>query len=355
MRHPIFLGLREDKPAIEVHREQAVSSTAAGGDAEVKTHHETSVGSVAPPDKAKGKRSLDHEAFSPQLTHLNKIYWPDDHITKGRLIEYYDQIAPLILPYLKDRPESLNRFPDGITGESFYQKDMAGKAPKWARTLVIHSDSENRDLEYLLCQDKDTLLYMVNLGCIDFNPWNSRTTSLEKPDWCVIDLDPEAVGFDVVVKTARAVHNVLEELNIESYPKTSGATGLHIYIPTGARYSYDQVKMFAELIAQLVHSRVPDITSIERSPAKRQGKVYLDYLQNRHGQTLAAPYSVRPRPHATVSTPLHWDEVAAGLTPNLFTIANAPDRFSKMGDLWKPVLGRGIDLAAILKSNLEDH
>ncbi len=333
MRHPIFVGLREDKPAAQVHREKAVAIAGAASPAP-----ET-------PDK-----TLKIHGKTVHLTHQDKVYWPEDNIAKGQLIDYYTQVAPLILPYLKDRPESLNRFPHGITGESFYQKDMNGQAPDWAKTITIHSQSENRDLEYLLCQDEATLLYMVNLGCIDFNPWNSRTQALEYPDWCVIDLDPEAVGFDAVIETAIAVHEVLDELKIPSYPKTSGATGIHIYIPTKAQYHYDQIKIFAEIIAQLAHAKLPNLTSLERSPAKRQGKVYLDYLQNRRGQTLAAPYSVRPKPHATVSTPLHWDEIATGLSPELFTITNAPSRFAKVGDLWAPVLRNSFDLTAILKN-----
>jgi len=334
MRHPIFIGLREDKPARSVGREEAVET------------EQTPAASQMPPE---AQQTVKLNGRTVHLTHTDKVYWPEDNITKGNLLAYYDEVANLILPYLKDRPQSLNRFPNGITGESFYQKDMAGKAPSWAKTVDIHSDSENKTIEFLICNDQATLEYMVNLGCIDLNPWNSRTPHLENPDWCVIDLDPEATGFDTVIQTARTVHDVLSELKIDSFPKTSGATGIHIYIPLGAKYHYDQVRMFAELVARLVHDRAPEITSIERSPSKRQGKVYLDYLQNRHGQTLASAYSVRPKPGATVSTPLHWDEVISGLNPTQFTIHNAPARFRDAGDLWKPVLGPGADIAAVLK------
>jgi bifunctional non-homologous end joining protein LigD len=282
-----------------------------------------------------------------KTTHRDKVYWPEDNLTKGDLLDYYQRIAPMILPYLKDRPESMHRFPNGIHGESFYHKDLE-TAPDWAKTAVIHSDSEHKDINYLLCQDEATLLYMVNLGCIELNPWNSRTANLEKPDWCVIDLDPEDIGFDAVVETALAVKEVLDKAEIPSYPKTSGATGIHIYIPMEAKYTYDQVKDFAQIIAVLANKKVPKITSLERSPAKRQGKVYLDYLQNRHGQTLAAPYSVRPRPGATVSTPLTWDEVNAKLSPQQHTIHTIEARLKKVGDLWAPVLGPGIDLAVTL-------
>jgi bifunctional non-homologous end joining protein LigD len=329
MRHPIFAGLRDDKDPREVKREEEATVT------EPKRN-------APSPKQATGKAR-------PKLTHLDKIYWPGDGITKGDLIAYYERAAPVMLPYLKDRPQSLHRFPNGITGEDFYQKDVETH-PSWARTAIIHSDSAGKDISYIIADDAATILYLINLGCIELNPWNSRVSQLENPDWAVIDLDPEDIGFESVIETAQAVHAVLGELDVPSYPKTSGATGIHIYIPMGAKYDYDQVKLFAQLIAQLAHARVPNITSVERSPAKRQGKVYLDYLQNRHGQTLAAAYSVRPRPGATVSMPLEWSEVKPGLTPQQFTIHNAHERFNRDAHLWRPVLGSGIDLTAILKA-----
>ncbi|HVQ44917.1 MAG TPA: DNA ligase D [Candidatus Saccharimonadia bacterium] len=325
MRHPIFGGLREDKPAAEVHREQAINE-------EPTVTNET---------------TLKLNGHTVPITHRDKLYWPEDGITKGQLIEYYRAIAPTILPYLTDRPESLNRFPHGIHGDSFYQKDLEDH-PAWAKTTLIHSESANKDINYLLCQNEATLIYMANLGCIDLNPWNSRLKHLDNPDWCVIDLDPEDIGFEAVIETARAVKSVLDKAKIPCYPKTSGATGIHIYIPMGAKYPYEQVKDFAHIIARLVNAQVPKLTSVERNPAKRQHKVYLDYLQNRHGQTLAAPYSVRPRPGAPVSTPLRWDEVKPGLQPTDHTIHTTTKRLEAVGDLWAPVLGPGIDLAAAL-------
>ena len=194
-----------------------------------------------------------------------------------------------------------------------------------------------------------TLLYMVQLGCVEINPWNSRVKHLDKPDWIVIDLDPDGVSFTKVVEVARTVKEVCDEWRIPAYPKTSGKTGLHIYIPMAAQYSYEQAKNLAHLIVLEVNKRSPKITSVERMPEKRRHKIYLDYLQNREGQTLAAPYSLRPTPNATVSMPLHWDEVTSGLSPADFTIKNAARRIHRTGDLWKPVLGAGIDLAATLK------
>jgi bifunctional non-homologous end joining protein LigD len=317
MRQPIFLGLRNDKAPGEVKMEAP-----AKGDMNIKT--------------------------KASLSNLDKVYWPDEGFTKGDLIVYYDQIAEVILPYLKDRPESLHRYPHGIKGESFYQKNLE-QVPSWAKTLPIESGGEDRTIHYLLANDRDTLLYMANLGCIEINPWHSRLKKLDSPDYCVIDLDPEDISFEAVIQTAQQVHRTLDELGVPSYPKTSGATGMHIYIPLGAKYNYDQSLKFALLVVNLVHQKLPGLTSLERSPAKRQQRVYLDYLQNPRGQTLASVYSVRPRPGATVSAPLKWSEVKKGLTPAKFTIKTMAKRLDKVGDLWSPVLGKGIDIKKIIK------
>jgi bifunctional non-homologous end joining protein LigD len=284
-----------------------------------------------------------------KLTNLDKVYWPKEKYTKGDLIEYYRKIAPYILPYLKDRPESLNRHPSGITGKNFFQKDVKDMPPVWVRTKKIFSESNNANINYMVCQDEATLVYMANLGCIEINPWNSRLTSLEKPDYLVIDLDPEKISFEKVVIVAQYVHKLLDKIGIPNYCKTSGATGLHIYVPLAAKYSYDHAKEFAQLIAMIINRQLPDITSIERMPAKRQRRVYLDFLQNRKGQTLAAAYSVRPKSGATVSTPLEWSEVRPGLDPAKFTIKTIFSRLSKKRDLFKPVLGKGANLALALK------
>ena len=186
------------------------------------------------------------------------------------------------------------------------------------------------------------------LGCIEINPWNSRVQNLDKPDWAVMDLDPEGVTFEDVITVARTVHDICDELKITAIPKTSGKTGIHIYMPLGAQYTHEQAKDFVHLLGMEVNKRQPQLTSLERMPAKRPHKIYLDYLQNREGQTLAAPYSVRPTPDATVATPLHWDEVKKSLQPTDYTIKNINRRLSRVGDLWKPVLGPGNDLAKIL-------
>jgi bifunctional non-homologous end joining protein LigD len=244
----------------------------------------------------------------------------------------------------------MHRFPNGIKAPGFFQKDVDTKLiPSWIKTEKIYSESNKANIDYLVCNDKATLLYMANLGCIELNPWNSRIQNITHPDWMVIDLDPEDISFKEVVKVALATKRVCDEMGIKGYCKTSGATGLHIFIPTGAKYEYEIVKNFAHLISQKVNALLPAITSLERQPKKRQKKIYLDFLQNNIGQTLAAPYSVRPRPGATVSTPLDWNEVNEKLDPTTFTMKTIFKRLEKYGDLWKPVIGKGADLNRAIK------
>jgi bifunctional non-homologous end joining protein LigD len=203
----------------------------------------------------------------------------------------------------------------------------------------------------MLCTDEASLLYMASLGCIEMNPWLSTVHNPDNPDWCIIDLDPDKNTFEQVIEAAIVVKSVLDEIEVESYCKTSGSTGLHIYIPLGAKYSYDQSQMFARMLVTIVHKQIPKYTSIERLTAKRGGKMYLDFLQNRPQATIAGPYSLRPKPGATVSMPLHWDEVKPGLTMRDFTIFNAVDRLKVTGDLFAGTLGKGIDLEqAVVKA-----
>jgi len=283
-------------------------------------------------------------SHSLKLTHLNKVFWTDQKYSKGDLIDYYRQVAPYILPYLKDRPESLNRFPNGIQGSSFFQKDMGALHPEWVKTEKIYSESNDKEINYLVCQNEATLIYMVNLGCIEINPWSSRIAQLENPDYVIIDIDPLNISFDFVIETALTIKEVLDQVRIKAYCKTSGATGLHVYIPLGAKYHYEQARQFAKVIAFLTHQKLPTTTSMERSPSKRKKKVYLDFLQNSYGQTIAAPYCVRPKPKAPVSTPLEWEEVKLGLNPIDFNMQNTMERLKRKGDLFKPVLGKGINL-----------
>lgn len=330
MRHPTFEGMRVgDKNPRNVHREKPKN--------------------VKPVNGAKKGASAMKTTTGPlELTHLDKVFFPGPKYTKGDIIAYYESVADYILPYLQDRPCSLNRMPDGIKGPSFYQKNNE-HLPEWVPHADIFSDSNNADLRWIVGGELNTLRYMVQLGCVEINPWNSRVGHLDNPDWIVIDLDPEGVSFKGVVEVARTVKEVCDEWHIPAYPKTSGKTGIHIYIPMGAKYTNDQARNLAHLVAIEVNKRQPKITSIERNPQKRKHKIYVDFLQNREGQTLAAPYSLRPTPSATVSMPLHWDEVKSSLKPTDFTIKNALARLKRTGDLWKPVTGKGVDLSAVLK------
>ena len=339
MRHPQFEGLRADKQPTDVHREKSRATPVTSSAAD----------SASPPKATKTNAGASSTAGLPfEPTHLDKVFFPRHKYTKGDLFAYYRSMAEYILPYLKDRPHSLNRMPHGITGESFYQKNNE-HLPDWVPHADIFSESNNANLHWMIGGQLNTLLYMVQLGCVEINPWNSRLGHLDRPDWIVIDLDPDGVNFEGVIQVAQTVKQVCDEWDIPTYPKTSGKTGIHIYIPLHAAYTYEQGKNLAHLIALEVNKRQPKLTSVLRLPKQRRHKIYVDFLQNREGQTLAAPYSVRPTPDATVSMPLHWDEVKSGLKPTDFTIKNAHKRLQRVGDLWKPALGNGINLAAVLK------
>jgi DNA ligase D-like protein (predicted polymerase)/DNA ligase D-like protein (predicted 3'-phosphoesterase) len=283
-----------------------------------------------------------------KFSNLDKIYWPKEGIEKRAVLNYYASVAAYIMPYLKDRPQSLNRHPNGITGQSFYQKNIAGKFPSWIETHDYKNTSKEGEKKFFVCTDEASLLYLANLGCIEINPWHSRVSAPDNPDFCIIDLDPDTNPFEQVIETAQMVRRVLESLDVPSYPKTSGSTGIHIYIPLGGKYDYEQSKMLAELIVNLVHREIPAYTSLERSPSKRKGKIYLDFLQNRSIQTIAAPYSLRPKPGATVSMPVSWDEIKPGLSMSDFHIGNALERIESDPDIFKPVLGKGIVLEKVI-------
>ncbi len=283
------------------------------------------------------------------ITNPRKVFWPDEGYAKSDLIDYYDSVAPWLLPYLKDRPLVLTRYPDGIKGKSFFQKDAPEWTPSWIRTARIHSHDVGRDIAYFVVDDRESLRYVVNLGTIPLHLWSSRLPSLDHPDWLVLDLDPKGAPFTDVVKVARALGRILEELALPSYVKTSGATGLHILLPLGARYDYDVTRTFARLLAVMGVEAEPAISTIARPLRSRGGKVYIDFGQNGRGQTIVAPFSVRPLPGAPVSCPLRWEEVTAKLDPARFTIKTASARFQKLGDPLAPVLTGRIDVAAALR------
>jgi bifunctional non-homologous end joining protein LigD len=347
LRHPSFRGFRDDKSPREVVMENEVSEV-------VKTSRKKIEKQKLIPSASKERKTLLNPSDETQVrkvgghelkfTNLSKIFWPESGITKRDMLNYYYQVAPVLLPYMKDRPQTLNRFPNGIDGKSFYQKDVTGKVPDWIATHKYFSEGDQREKNFLVCTNEESLLYIASLGCIEMHPWSSRTQSPDHPDWCIIDLDPDTNSFDQVIETARVTHEVLEAASIPSYCKTSGSSGIHIYIPLGAKYTYEESKEFGRAIVKIVHAQIPKFTSIERPTANRKGKIYLDFLQNRPQATLAAPYSLRPKPGAPVSMPLPWDEVKKGIKPTDFNIANTVERLKDYGDVFKDVLKKGIDM-----------
>jgi len=286
-----------------------------------------------------------------ELTNTDKLYWPKEKITKGELLMYYDAVAPYILPYLKNRPLSLLRHPNGITKPGFYHKDAGDIAPEWMKIANVKSESSNKVVHYLVCNNHKSLLFIANLGCIEMNPWSSTITKPDNPDYIVMDIDPsEKNSFDQVIDVALIIKDILDKGGMKGYCKTSGSSGIHVYIPVNKKYSYEEGRDFAKIIATLVNEQLPEFTTLERSLSKRSKKeIYIDYLQNSRGQTLASVYSARPKPGATVSCPLDWREVKHGLHPSQFTIKNMISRIKKKGDLFKGVLEKGINIHTALK------
>jgi bifunctional non-homologous end joining protein LigD len=311
LRQPVFLRFREDRAPPAAPR-------------------------VEPPPEVK-------------LSNLEKVFWPDEGWTKGDLIAYYRAVAPWLVPWLRDRPVVLTRFPDGIQGKSFFQKDAPDHAPGWVRTKRLWSERTQREIDYFVCDDEAGLTYLANLATIPLHIWASRVAALDRPDWCVLDLDPKEAPFRDVVTLARAAHELCEELELPSFVKTSGSTGLHVLIPLGAKHGYDEARSFAELLARVLVAEHPEIATVTRLPEKRGGKVYLDFVQNGPGRLIVSPFCVRPLPGAPVSTPLEWKEVNARLDPKRFTIRTVPARLKKKGDPNAAVLELAADLPGALE------
>lgn len=353
IRQPSFKGLREDKKPGEVVREIPANTNEL-----VRENKLVKQKIIKAPPKKERKTLLNpneetqtriiggHEL---RFTNLSKVFWPKEGYTKRDMINYYYRVAPYMLPYMKGRPQTLNRHPHGINGESFYQKDVKGKAPSWIETFPYFSHREQKEKEFLLCTNEASLLYIASLGCIEMNPWSSASKNPDNPDWCIIDLDPDKNSFDQVIQAARVTKEILDAIGVDAFCKTSGSTGLHIYIPLGAKYSYEDSKEFGRRIAKIVHAELPHFTSIERKTAHRGGNMYIDFLQNRPQATVAAPYSLRPKPGATVSAPLHWDEVKKGLKLTDFNLRNMPARLKAEGDLFKGVLGKGTNMQKAIR------
>ncbi|SNR63478.1 bifunctional non-homologous end joining protein LigD [Maribacter sedimenticola] len=295
-----------------------------------------------------GKETLVVDGFKVPISNLDKIYWPNSGLKKYDLIDYYVQIATYILPHLKDRPQSLHRHPNGIQQESFYQKDNEN-LPDWIETIPIYSKSSNRDINYLLCQNTATLLYMANLGCIEINPWSSRIQHLDYPDYGIIDLDPpKEMDFKKVVKVAKEFKNLLTGIAAPSFCKVSGSRGIHIYIPMQAAYTYEEVRNFIKLLCHVIEERLPSLTTMERTIKKREGKIYLDYLQNRKGHTIASVHSVRPIANAPISAPIYWEELNDKLNPQRYVMKTYPKRLEQEGDLFNLINNTEFDMAKVL-------
>ncbi len=325
MRHPVFKGLRLDKEADKVVLE--TPDTQLADDETIKF----------------GGQTL-------KLTNQNKLWWKNEGITKGQILHYYMQVAKYMLPYMHDKALSMRRQPNGIEDEGFFQKDVdPAKVPKWIKTEPLYSESNDKHIKYIIGQNEATILFVANMGSIEINPWLSSYKKPDNPDFMVIDLDPHDVPFTEAIEAALVVKQLFDLMELDAYIKTSGSKGLHIYCYVAGKYDYDFIKTFAEFVAHKVHDQLPNTTSIERSPAKRPKKTYIDFLQNRRGQTIAAPYSVRPKPGATVSTPLHWGEVNDDLKISNFDIFNVMDRIKKTEDPWKGLTDKKADLKKALK------
>jgi bifunctional non-homologous end joining protein LigD len=313
LRAPVFLGLRNDITPRQAVREDAAPRP------------------PLLPDVKEATLQIDGRAL--KFTNLKKVFYPAEGYTKRDVLNYYDGVADLILPHLKDRPLSLKRYPNGIQQQHFFQKDAPASFAPWLRTELID------DIHYVFAGDRASLLYLVNLGCIDHNPWMSRSGSLDHPDFILIDLDPQECAYDKIVEAALLVKRLLDRISLTGYPKTTGGDGMHVYIPIEPVYTYEETRTFAELIARLAVSEQPDLFTTPRSVSKRQkNRVYFDYLQNGRSKTIAAPYVLRAYPGAPVATPLEWSEVRHGIHPAQFNIANALARFAGRGDLFAGVL-----------------
>ena len=328
LRHPAFLGLRADvDPKEATGEERMASASRAQKEAE-------RAAKSAPASKTKAAARvpsvLNVEGREIRLTNLEKVLWPEDGYTKADLIRYYVDVAPYLVPWVRDRPLTLKPFPDGIHGSSFYQKDKPSFTPKWIASWTDPLEPEN---DYVLCNDLPTLVWMANYTAIEIHPRLARADEPERPDFVMVDLDPaEGSTWDQVKEVAMTVRRVLDEMGLEGFPKTTGSRGIHVLVPVARRYAFEETRAFAEHVGKIARERLPKLVTLEFSKARRRG-IYVDYLQNTRGKSTAGPYSVRPKPRAPVSAPLAWEEIPALGRPDAFTIANMRDRLAATGDL----------------------
>jgi bifunctional non-homologous end joining protein LigD len=338
LRAPVFLGMRS-----EVAPEEVVRETGLLPDDEPQP--ESKPETLLPADKA--EIALDIDGHRLKFTNLNKVFYPADGYTKRDIINFYAAVADLLVPHLQGRPLSLKRYPNGINQDYFFQKDASG-FPDWLHREELADDEESKTR--VICDDKASLLYLANLGCIDQNPYMSRLGTLEHPDFILIDLDPYHCGYDRIVEAAQLLREKLRLIGLTGYPKTTGGNGMHVYIPVEPIYISAQTRSFAEILARWVAAERPDLFTTPRMvSAREKGKVYFDYLQNASGKTISAPYVLRAHPGAPVATPLKWEEVVPGLKPSQFHIANVLRRFERVGDLFAGVLHKPQELGPAIE------
>ncbi len=280
-----------------------------------------------------------------KLTNLDKVFWPEGGFTKGDLIDYYIKIAPLLLKYLQDRPVSMVPYPDGIRGHSFYQKNLPRKRPEWLQAVPLYSSGSKRDINWLVVKDLPSLIWLANRGSIEVHPWFSRYDTPDHPDYAVFDLDPaQGIDFEEILDLALIIRQILNELGLKSYPKTSGQQGLHVYLPLIRKYNYTRVRAFLERITELIIKEHPQLATASWHRNKREGRIYIDYRQNARGKTLAAPYSLRPTEVAGVSMPLTWDQIEdKAVRPEDFRLDNL-FQFLQEKDPFEEVLSRKQEL-----------
>ena len=333
LRQPVFLRLRDDKapeecrlPAAGDRLRNGTAGDAAGAGEPGPAAAPDPAGAATAPGRIGG---IGVGAPRLQLSNLDKVFWPPEGYTKGDLLAYYEAVGEALLPYLADRPLVLDRYPDGIDGKNFFQKDAPNFVPSWVRTVPI-DEGEGKRNNYLICDSVESLLYIINLGAIPLHVWSSRVDDLERPDWCTLDLDPKETPFRQVTEVARRIRAICEEISLPCYPKTSGKTGMHILVPLGRRFTHEQAKLLGELIARVVVGEIPDLATVVRSPSGRGERVYIDFVQNGRGKLIVAPYSARPMPGGTVSAPLRWSEVTRRLDFRKFTIKTLPGRVKRM-------------------------
>ena len=285
-----------------------------------------------------------------KLTNLGKVFWPENGYTKGDLLTYYFNISPIMLPHIRERPLTLKRMPDGVVGPYFYEKNAPSYRPDWMTTIPVYSEGEDKIINFLSACDVAEMLWIVNLGCIEFHPLHGRGPDQKKPDYAFFDLDPfQPAGYDEVKHVASLVKLMLDKLGLRSYPKTSGATGMQIMIPLDGTHNYDEIRGFVGTVSDMIHAADPETTTLEWEVRKRTGKVFLDVNMNREGANIAAAYSVRPEWGATVSAPFEWDELP-DIHPSRFTIETIFERVAEVGDPFLDVAeGEGQSLTAPIK------